>query len=538
MKFIFTAILFSISIWIHAQGNLYPVWDRSYGGNDLEELKSIIYTKDNGFLLSGISYSMISGTKTEDNRDPGHSSADYYIVKLDSNGVMQWDKTYGGNRQDELHVAIQTADSGFMLAGRTFSDSSGDITQPYLTYSFGDFWIVKLDRNGNKQWDRRYGGSDLDNPYSIVQNPDGSYLIGGNSESPAGLDVTEPNRDSTNQTQDYWILKIDAAGNKLWDKRFGGTREDWLVSVIRTQQNQYILTGYSESEIGADKTGYKGGIDYWVIKTDGSGNKIWDRTFGTGDIDGSTMAQTALLNNGDIIVSGRSYSGIDQDKTQNLWGASDFWFLRIDSSGNKIWDKDIGGNGNEELYSVVPTSDHGFLIAGDSYSGISGNKSENNLGFEQSWIIKVDSNFNQRWDKTILTDGHDESGSAVETKDGCYVVANWSYANPGTGYKTAPTNGSLDYWIIKFCPGSINDVQSADNSFSVFPNPFVKNLTVTISNEISTGKMTLLNLEGQVVFENRLDRKTYDLGFLPAGIYILKLETTAGTLYSKIVKSY
>jgi hypothetical protein len=128
-----------------------------------------------------------------------------------------------------------------------------------------------------------------------------------------------------------------------------------------------------------------------------------------------------------------------------------WWILKTDSSGNKQWDVDLGGSGYEEFYCASKTKDGGFLLSGDSYSPVSGNKSEANMGTEQTWVVKIDSTGAKAWDKTILTPGHDESGQVLETADGCVVVANWSDGTVG-GYKSQPPwNNSADYWIVKFC---------------------------------------------------------------------------------------
>jgi hypothetical protein len=486
--------------------------------------------------LGGWSFSGVSGTKTQPNWDTYNSTPDYYIVKLDSMGNMQWDRRYGGADADYLQKVIETADSGFILVGTSYSGASGDISQPQINYS-GDFWIIKTDASGIKQWEKRYGGTGNDFPNSIVQNADHSYLVAGYTNSPAGIDVTEANRDVSNGTEDFWILKLDSAGNKLWDKRFGGTATEHLFNVTITPQHGYLLTGYSDSPVSGDKSDYcRGWEDFWVVKTDSAGNKIWDKTYGASEQD-IADANSLSIDNGDFLVTGRSYSNMDQDKSQDSWGWSDYWILRIDAAGNKIWDKDIGGQYWEELSSVVQTADHGYLFSGDSYSGISGDKSEMNIGSEQSWIIKYDSAFNRQWDKTIVTDGHDETGIALETDDGCYVIANYSQAGNTTGYKTAPTNGFTDFWIIKFCPSSINNVVEADRMISVFPNPFHDHLFIKVDNEINGGRRLVQNTQGQKLYESQLNQKSLDLGFLSNGLYILKIETPAGSSYRKIIKS-
>ncbi|MBL0053995.1 MAG: T9SS type A sorting domain-containing protein [Bacteroidetes bacterium] len=150
-------------------------------------------------------------------------------------------------------------------------------------------------------------------------------------------------------------------------------------------------------------------------------------------------------------MGGTSNSGISGDKTQPSWGVYDYWVVKIDSLGIKQWDKRFGGTGEDEgIGYISQTIDGGFLLSGDSYSPISGDKTENNLGPEQTWVIKTDALGNKQWDKTVFTNGHDEGGLAIKTKDGCFALANYTYAGIG-GDKTQASQGSWDYWIIKFC---------------------------------------------------------------------------------------
>lgn len=309
---------------------------------------------------------------------------DYWVVKIDSIGNKQWDRRFGGTENDDLYTVRQTTDGGFILGGKSQSGISGDKTQS--SWGSYDYWILKIDSFGNKLWDKRYGGTDDDQLFSLHQTVDGGYIIGGYSNSDSSGDKSQASQGS----HDFWILKIDSIGNKLWDKRFGGTNSDMLCTLLQTTDHGYILGGYSNS-----------------------------------------------INSG--------------DKTQASWGDYDYWIVKTDSIGNKIWDKDYGGIDSEEFYSISTTSDNGYLFSGDSYSNISGNKTENNLGVEQAWIIKTDSIGNKQWDKTILTNGHDEQSFAIQTKDSCYAIANSTFGGVG-GDKTQPSwSASYDFWIIKFC---------------------------------------------------------------------------------------
>ncbi len=302
-------------------------------------------------------------------------------------------------------------------------------------------------------WDKRFGGNSGDSLFCFQQTFDGGYILGGSSTSGISGDKTQATWGGT----DYWIVKIDSLGNKQWDKNFGGTNHDQLYSLVQTNEGGYILGGFSNSGIGGDKTqSVWGSYDYWIVKIDSLGNKQWDKDFGGTDIDWFHSIEETKDRG--FILGGWSSSGINGDKTQLCWGLYDYWIVKIDSLGNKKWDKDFGGTDYDEVIgNVSQVSDDGYIVMGTSYSDISGDKTQNNLGTEQSWVIKIDSFGNKQWDKTLLTNSiaDDEIGLAIQAKDGCFVMANFTDGGIG-GDKTEPAwNGSYDFWIIKFCDSTI-----------------------------------------------------------------------------------
>ncbi len=437
-----------------SQNPFVKVWDKRYGGDKNEIFKQLIQTDDGGILIGGHSQSSISGDKTENNRQSGcivGCTFDFWIVKTDSLGNLQWDKTFGGNDSDPLSAMQQTSDGGFILGGSSRSSLGFDKTQN--TQGSYDYWIVKTDALGNKLWDKDFGGADIDNLSTIIQTSDGGYLLSGYSNSPAGGDKTQPSQGG----YDYWIVKTDSNGTKLWDKAFGGNSDDYITGAAQLSDGGFVLAGYTYSGASGDKSQPSWGVlDYWIIRTDSLGNKLWDRGFGGADFD--ICFSLDVTPDGNYVVAGTSATDISGDKTQPLWGGIgdfDLWIVKIDTLGNKIWDKDMGGfDPEDELGNISVTADGGFIVGANSYSSISGNKSELNLGVEQSWLLKTDSVGNYMWDRTAFTMSHDESGYAIQTRDGCYILAN-STDSPIAGYKSQSnwdsTGVTKDYWFVKFC---------------------------------------------------------------------------------------
>jgi hypothetical protein len=229
-------------------------------------------TTDGGFILGGDSDSDASGEKTEASR----GFEDYWVVKLDSAGNKLWDKTLGGSEREAFSALEQTIDGGFILGGDSDSDISGEKSQ--ASQGEADFWIVKLDSAGNKTWDRSFGGSGYEGLAGLQQTRDGGYFLGGGSDSGVGGDKTEPLVGVCDTTgycpTDYWVLKLDSAGTRQWDKTLGGTGTDFLFVLQQTIDGGYILGGDSDSDISGDKTEGRRGIcndticttDFWVVK--------------------------------------------------------------------------------------------------------------------------------------------------------------------------------------------------------------------------------------------------------------------------------
>lgn len=425
---------------LYAQNPLVKQWDKRFGGTDNDYLTSLQQTYDGGYILGGYTESGIGGDKTQ----PSWGGPDYWVVKIDSLGNKQWDKRFGGIDFEILSSLQQTKDGGYILGGYSFSGINGDKTQS--SWGAFDYWIVKVDSLGTKQWDKRFGGIDDDRNNTLKQTIDGGYILGGYSSSGISGDKTQPAWGGA----DYWIVKIDSLGVKQWDKRFGGTSDDFLFSLQQTTDGGYILGGFSTSSLNGNKTQPSwGNEDYWIVKIDSVGTQQWDKRFGGTSNDFLYSLQQTT--DGGYILEGYSYSGISGDKTQPAWGGGDYWIVKINSFGIFQWDKRYGGTGYEEGSGYISqTTNGGYLLSGDSYSPMSGDKTENNLGFEQAWVVKTDSLGNQLWDKTVFTNGHDEFGLAIQTKDGCYAMANSTNGGIG-GYKTQASQGVSDYWIIKFC---------------------------------------------------------------------------------------
>jgi len=351
-----------------------------------------------------------------------------------------WQRTIGGSEDETLYNIKQTPDGGYIVGGASRSDISGDKTD--ASNGFFDIWIVKADAEGNIEWQNSIGGNALDDLHSIELTPDGGFIACGESTSDISGDKTENSRG----LDDYWIVKLDASGNVEWDKTIGGSDSESFPQ-IRVSNDSYLISGDSWSNISGDKTENAiGEDDYWLLKLDLSGNIIWQKTIGGSSYD--TFSTMALTLDGGCILGGYSDSNISGNKTENSKGGFDFWIVKLDSSGDIVWDKTIGGSGTDVLNSIAQTLDNGFLLSGRSSSDISGDKTENSEGESDFWIVKLASNGTIEWQNTIGGNDIDQAYSANQTSDGGYILGGFSRSTI-SGDKTENGQGNFDCWLVK-----------------------------------------------------------------------------------------
>ncbi|WP_435525801.1 T9SS type A sorting domain-containing protein [Chryseobacterium indoltheticum] len=336
-----------------------------FRGSYTDTANAIQQTSDGGYIVAGESNS-INGDVTGN-----HGNSDYWIVKLDSSGNIQWQKSLGGSNRDAANSIKQTSDGGYIVAGESNS-TNGDVVGNHGNY---DYWIVKLDSSGTMQWQKSLGGSLYDAANSIQQTSDGGYIVAGGSNSTDG-DVTH------NQgNQDFWIIKLNPSGVIQWEVSLTGNLADQAQSIQQTEDG-YIVAGGSNSQNSENPTTF-GISNYRVAKLDSNGIMQWQKHFGGSNNDYAYSTQQTP--DGGYIVAGGAQSA-DGDVVGNH-GNNDFWIIKLNSSGNLEWQKTLGGSAFEDAYSIKQTNDGGFIIAGITQStdgdvtGYHGNG--------DAWIVKL-----------------------------------------------------------------------------------------------------------------------------------------------------
>ncbi|MDP9041436.1 MAG: hypothetical protein M3N30_05605, partial [Bacteroidota bacterium] len=425
------------------------MWQKCLGGNNGEYASSIEPTTDGGFITAGY-------TEGVDNGDiMGYhgnlSVGDIWVVKTDNAGNIQWQKCLGGNSFETGAYIHQTSDGGYILAGTSASvdcNFKGN-------HGGADYLVIKLNNKGDVVWQKFYGGSMNEYAWSLSVAPDGGYIVAGETESSNG-DITV-----NHGIRDYWVIKLDASGNLVWQKSLGGTGDDEAYSVQATADGGCIVAGFTESNDG-DVTGNHGKRDYWVVKLDNTGNIQWQKALGGSTFDGAWSVQLTV--DGGYIVAGYSGSN-DGDVSGNHQGFgpgdSDYWVVKLSSTGILQWQKCYGGNLNEIAYFIQPTMDGGYVVAGTSQSA--DGDLTCNAGITDMWIIKLSSTGVLQWQKEIGGNYYDEPHCVKELADGSYIIAGNTCSKNIAGYHTSTNLGTCaDFWIVKLSA-----------PVSVVPNPVI-----------------------------------------------------------------
>ncbi len=384
-------------------------WAWSYGGNGYEELHAVAPTADGGYIAAGWTESF--------------GGADYLVVKLAADGTPEWQRTYGGTRQDKAYAIQPTPDGGYIVAGWSNSFGSGDTS--------ADMWILKLDADGSVVWQKRYMGAQYlaEAAYAVQPTADGGYIVAGRVNNHAG-----------SGNGDIMLLKLDGGGTLQWQRNYSKAPDgsysfdpidDGASAVQQTRDGGYIVTGYT-SFFGS------GGVwrhHVWILKLDTSGQPQWNREFGASDSWDDAYAVRQTRDDG-FVIAGRSNK--------------DVLVIKLAADGATQWVKTYGGPGDDGARAIDETADGGFIVTG-YYT-------QNNSA-RDVWLLRLDTGGNLLWQKTYGDPNHSETGYATHTLgDGGYILGAQGYG------------GAYNFWILKLdAAGEID----GDCSIGATPAPAV-----------------------------------------------------------------
>jgi len=528
----------SCSLFTNAQFVLQ--WQQRLGGLATDQANSIIQTTDSGYAVLGT-------TNSNDSVVYGnHGGNDFLLFKLDANGNQEWHRWYGSSVDDNAQSIIQTPDGGYLMAGST-NGNDGDVTG---NNGNTDVWLIKTDHLGFIEWQKCYGGTGTDGPtsyynnnyyqenpagISIINTLDGGYMLGTSTNSNNGQ------VSGNHGGYDYWLVKLNDTGAIQWQKCYGADKDEILTSVIQSADGTYAAAGYSDSDSG-QVTGshvscyddYNYGLicsyDYWIIKTDTAGNLLWEKSLGgTGDDIATSIAAT---DNGGYIVAGYTVS-TDSDVIGNH-GSSDYWLVRLDSAGGIVWKNCYGGSSQDEATSVIANNNGGFMVVGNSYSidGEVTNHHDSIIYTQDIWAVLLDSMGNITRQNSFGGSMNDAANSVVKTNDGGYAIAGYTNSNDGD---VSPSNTEIDFWVVKLNTNvGINEIKTL-SGINLYPNPnngdFI--LFCNHSSAMASTGLNITDITGRTVLQKNLktgNGKTSITTDLENGIYFWQLNSENKTI--------
>ena len=438
-------------------------WSQIYGGDSSDVAYSVLHTIEGGYIFAGHSNSYGNGN-------------DYYLVKTDSLGYIDWCHLYGGANNDEAYSLKQTSDGGYILVGNTLS--------------FGDgIYLVKTDNHGDTLWTRTYVGTYIISARSGQQTSDGGYIVAGYI------------RPSSGALREMYLMKTDSIGDTLWTRAYGGTDHRGAYDIQQTTDDGYIIVGCNPFYGGVERNIY-------LVRIDSLGDTLWTRTYGgNGEQYALSVQQT---NDGGYIIAGTIE-----------YLVADIYVIKTDSLGDTLWTRNYGGTNGETASAIRQTPDEGYIIAGGttSFGEVNGDL----------YLVKIDALGDTIWTLVYGGPDYDVVTSMDLTNDGGYIIAgyiwDWDYPSDAWLLKTGPDTAVSGAPVIQWV--------SHPKQFTLhpaYPNPF--NPTTTISFHLpfqSQVSMNIYNVLGQrvgVLMDRTMQQGIHKIQWngsnYPSGIYFIR----------------
>lgn len=411
---------------------------KTYGGSEEDDALSVVETSDGNIAVLGFTQSPdgdVEGKTTTD--------SDYWLMKLDRDLNIIWQKTFGGTSDDRGQDIVATSDGGYLLTG--FSRSSdGDVSE---NFGFHDYWVIKLSSSGDLLWEKSFGFSGNDRSFSAIQTMDGGYFITGfldvsasggegNDNGTAGRQKPTLNKHGVGE---FWGIKLNAEGVVQWRRYFGGSNNDRAYDAIQSNDGNIIMAGTSESD-DFDVENPRGSYDFWAVKISLEGDLISEKSFGGSSIDlGYSVNKTI---NGNYIFAGDTRS--DDLDIDNIRGNADFWVVQFDDHLNMIWEETYGGTDFESARDAIQLFSGNLLICGSTRSN-DGQVSQN-YGQNDAWIVTTDGNGNFINELSVGGSSLDLLQKAVELQDGSVIVVGSSESSDNL---VQENKGDKDVLLIK-----------------------------------------------------------------------------------------
>ena len=495
-KLMKTSVIFILSILITQCSIAQTIeWERSFGGSDYESAEHILITSDNNYLITGRTLS-VDGDVSEN-----FGEQDIWLLKLDQNGELIWEKSIGGGLNDRGVRSIEINDGGFLV----FSSSTSSEINGVASYGLSDAWIHKIDHSGEIAWSKNYGGSEYDRIRSARYINENNIIVIGSSRSDDG------DLEGVEGDDNYWIFKIDDQGNLHWSKTWVDDRFGYLRDIALTADGGFITLGSYQEQFDLDELS--------VTKHASDGTIEWEKIF-VGNMN-DMPASILQTNDGDYMVCAHSNS-TEGDVIDNL-GDRDFWLLKLDQTGAIIWNHVYGGSGVDVPQDLIELADGNFMMSG--YSSSTDFDVTSNNGASDKWIVKLSAQGELIWEQNFGGSDWDISNQVLEVAPYQYISVGRTRSDDGD---VSSNNGSDDIWITKFFETPNAIVELPSTILSVFPNPSKGDVTLSFDKALFDTPYQLVNALGQVVQAGTITGKNHRFENIPKGMYCFALNGRSG----------
>ena len=372
-------------VWLIGVELFSPIWDRSYGGNGDDVAMAVQQTADGGYILAGYSNSTnISGTIN-------HGDYDFYVVKLNNNGDVQWQALYGGSGLDKAHGITQTSDGGYIVVG---SSQSQDIPGT-ANHGGSDFYVLKLSSSGAVQWQGLYGGSSDDCGMALQVTQDGGYAIAGYTSSSL-------------LAYDGRLIKLNSLGTMTWEKTYDTGKMESIYAIKETVNIGGIANGFI-------LTGTKNAISGWVVRTDTAGNILWQQTYGGSSILGCMLLGVQQVADGSFVVTGWVQKYIKKGNNK-----PDACTIKYSASGVKVWETLSGGISWDaaSALEIMPGWSRYILTGKTQSDELPGSSGLPQVGDFDVYIGMLDASGTCIYQERCGDNDFDDSGNAIVSESG------------------------------------------------------------------------------------------------------------------------
>lgn len=548
MQKLYTGLLFLSTILGSAQ---QVSWQQNIKSNTQDFLSQLSTTLDGQYLLSGSAIQ--NNSQLSKNQNLGY---DFHIIKMNQQGHPVWDKYFGGDKHDFLTATTATQEGGFLLAGTSYSGAG--FQKKSKSHGGSDIWIIKIDENGEEQWQKTLGTEAEEEVKSVIQTVDLGYFIAGNTQ----------NKESAFGSKDVWLVKLDKTGKVINQIYLGGEGLDEVEKIIPSKDGGALIGIYSrsnsventarktikEKNIDAENdskntnsfinetdsplllsTTYQpkttenfGEGDFWIVKLDKEGKVEWQKNLG-----GKNDDHIKTLNSSEtgFIIAGESRSSSSGNKKMGVKEGTDIWVIALNLKGEELWQKGFNFNNRDVLMSLNTINDasgiktKGFLLGG--YTQTEGKPEINDETF---WILYLDNKGEEVWRKYV-------EGTEKQSEERLVAAnINWdgSYILAGTA---APQLGQENWKVVKLQDNQIEQLIEKQD-LKIYPNPVEEYCYVEIGSDFKQATISVFDMAGKLSLQIKTQNPTtkVDTHTLPQGVYIITVNTENKTLTNKILK--